>query len=277
MEEANTALKKEGNKPFSEKEWSEFAQYLKEIAHAKKAYNPYTNYPVTSITKPVFGAAFSWTGATIGMLGGDVISNSTTALAPRYKITALVGSTLFVFGKASPTGIALFAPVVAGKLLNAYCKISLASALGVAMGLLGQGVGIAVGMPLDLTYKLIWKVCSVITNYYSHHPDAPMLTGLRIADGSMVMSGIVFELMEEDKIPTNCNQKSVEITDDGQVFIDGTAQEEEHLEDVIEVTSKEEVSASAMHLPPEVLDELKKKIDGRSVKLDQEATLEKLK
>lgn len=220
LDEANAVLTKGGLNPFSEKEWRQFSKFIKKNCETSQAVNPYTNYPITSITQPLFGAVFAYTGATIGFLGGDVISHSTQAMSSRYKMTALVGSTLLVLGPAGPAGVALFAPVIAGKVITTFCSISLAHVLGVAMGILGQGVGLGVGLPLDLAYRLLWKACSVIGNQYNKATDITELSGIRIQDGMIVLAGIAVELTPESQLPLEYTKLSMEIKADGKCYVD---------------------------------------------------------
>lgn len=256
LDEGNSALKKAGCKPISEKEWSDFSKFLHSSCNVVKRDNPYTNYPITSITQPLFGAAFSYTGATIGFLGGDVISHSTKAMSTRYQLTAFIGSTLIILGPAGPTGVAIFAPVIAGKLITAFCSISLAHVLGVVMGIVGQGVGLGVGLPLDLAYRLLWKACAVIGSHYYKETNAAGLSGVRIADGMIVISGIVIEVTPEDKLPEGYKQHHIEIGKDNQMYIDGK-----------QVTTPD----TGVQLPPDVIEELKAQLKAHSKELENES------
>ncbi len=254
LDKANAELKKAGKDPFSEKEWKEFSRYIK--ARSKpKPENPYSNYPITSITQPLFGAAFSYTGATIGFLGGDVVANSTNALSPKFKLTALVGSTLLVFSPGS-MGVALFAPVIAGKVFTAFCSISLAHVLGVSMGILGQGVGMMVGLPLDLTYRLVWQLTAAINNYFSKgNLD---ISGMRLKDGAIVMNGIAIQLTPVDEIP----EDALEVRDDGKMYKNG---------------QEFEIPKTGMQLAPGLVDELKERLksndDVQEEQSEEEASL----
>ncbi|MDI1352308.1 MAG: type IV secretion protein Dot, partial [bacterium] len=163
FEDANIALKKAKKEPFSESDWDDFKTFLIDVHISKIKDNPYLNYPVTSITQPLFGAVFAYTGASLGVLAGNSVSNSTKVLASKYQLTAYVGSTLLVFGSAGPAGVALFAPVIAERLINAFCSISMAHILGMSMGIIGQGVGIGIGIPLDLAYQLLRKTCTSLS------------------------------------------------------------------------------------------------------------------
>ena len=245
LEDANTELIKADLKPFSEKEWADFTAYVKEANIKKVSTNSYSNYPITSLTKPLFGAALSYTGATLGLLSGDMISQSTKGMAAQYQLTALVGGSLIMFGPAGPTGVALFAPIIASKLINAFCSITLAHVLGVTMGLLGQGLGTAIGLPLDLAYQLLWKVCAMIGEYCKSTPSNPIISGMRISDGKMIISGIAIEVTPLDKLPEDAIKQKIEIKEDGSMLVDGKAI----------VIPKEGV-----HLPPHVIQELKNHI-----------------
>lgn len=188
FEHANIALRKANMEPFSEMEWEHFSKYLGEVTKKDDTLNPYSNYPITSITQPMFGAAFSYTGATIGFLSGGMVSESTKVMSTKVQLTALIGSTLLMLGPAGPMGVALFSQVIAGKLITSFCSISLAHVLGTTMGIVGQGIGIGIGLPLDAAYRLIWKACAIIGNYYTDIPNNS--TGIRIKDGMRMIGGI---------------------------------------------------------------------------------------
>lgn len=247
FEHANTSLQKKGIQPFSEKEWEQFHTYLKEMCHKKEKKDQYSTFPVISLTQPFFGATFSYVGATVGVVLAEGVSNSTSAIAPRVQLTALVGSTLLVFSPAGTTGVALLAPVIATKLLTSFCTISLAHIMGTVAGYLGQGVGMGVGLPFDLAYNLLWSVCSLISRYYSKIPTLAPIDGIRLVDGATVIAGIPIQLVPENQLPPGCTKKTLEITETGEIRIEG-----------------EEIKDSPMQIPPEVIEELNKQLAIRN-------------
>lgn len=218
LDQINIALHKANLGSISERSWSEFSTFLQTQCQLAKTENPYENYPITSITQPLFGAVFSYAGVTVGYISGDTISKSTVSMEPRYKLTALIGSSLLILGPVSPASIAIVAPVVAGKLITTFCSISLAHILGVTMGLLGQGVGIGVGLPLDLTYQLLRKAYRTIKHHYYDDKNEPKLTGLRLGDGMLVVNGLEFKMTTpDDELPAHDN--TIEIKEDGEVYL----------------------------------------------------------
>ncbi|KTC89779.1 hypothetical protein OQJ18_07645 [Fluoribacter dumoffii] len=249
FQHANAALEKDGHKPFTEKEWKQFAEFIKEMCHKKEAKDQITNFPVISFTQPLFGAAFSYVGATVGVVVAEGVSNSTSAITPRVQLTALVGSTLLVLSPAGTTGVALFAPVIATKLLTSFCTISLAHLMGTAAGYLGQGIGIGVGLPFDAAYNLLWSICSLISRYYSKTPEIVPIDGIRIADGATIIAGIPVQLVPENSLPEGYTKKVLEITEQGEIRIEG---------EEIQETQK------PMKIPPEVIEELKRQLASRA-------------
>ncbi|KTD54197.1 substrate of the Dot/Icm secretion system [Legionella sainthelensi] len=243
FEHSNATLQKKGITPFTEKEWEQFSTFLNEMCHKKEIKDPSASFPTISLTQPLFGTAFSYVGATVGVVLAEGVSNSTSAISPRVQLTALVGSTLLVFSPAGTTGVALFAPVIATKLLTSFCTISLAHAMSKAAGYLGQGVGIGVGLPFDIAYNLLWSVCSLIGRYYSKTPQFAVIDGIRIVDGATIIAGIPIQLVPENALPTGCTKKTLEITEEGEIHIEG-----------------EEVQDTPMQIPPEVIEELNKQI-----------------
>ncbi|WP_298625605.1 type IV secretion protein Dot [uncultured Legionella sp.] len=221
IEDANKALRIADMEPFSEVEWEQFSKYLADAAKNATIENPYANYPITSITKPMFGAAFAYTGATIGFLGGGMVSESTKIMSTKVQMTALIGSTLLMLGPAGPMGVALFSQVIAGKLITSFCSISLGHILGTAMGILGQGVGMGIGLPLDAAYRLIWKTCSIIGTYYTDSQNPA--TGIRIKDGMRMIGGIEIKATSElelAELASNFELAKVEFKDNS-IFIAG--------------------------------------------------------
>lgn len=241
LSHANEALRKAGMAPFSEDEWNKFSKYLSETCKKSGEDNPYKNYPVTSITQPMFGAAFAYTGATLGCMGGQMVSDSVQVIPLKFQLTALIGSSLLMIGSAGPMGVALFSQVIACKLITTFCSISLAHILGTAMGIVGQGVGVGVGLPLDAAYNLLWKACAVLGTYYSDAPNTT--TGIRIKDGANMISGMEIKFLAESDPSLEHHQdlQSVEMKD-GSLYING---EEFTIPD------------TGIQLPPEVLEQLK--------------------
>ena len=248
LDDANAALKKEGLTIFSEQEWRDFINFLNntDIIHVKE--NPYKNYPVTSITKPLFGTAFSYTGATLGVLSGDIISRASPTMAPKQKLGIYLGGALLVLGTAGASGITVFAPVIAEKLITSLCTISLAHIFSTAMRILGQGVGVGVGMPFDIAYLLVWKACSLVGGYYTHQDTIPMITGTRIADGTAMINGIAVHLLTQDELPKDCVEHKIELKD-GEVYINN---------ELVELPKE------GVQLPAQVIDELKQQLASRS-------------
>lgn len=258
IDDANAALKRAKLKPFTELEWSEFSLYLSNALTKKTSVNPYTNYPITSITQPLFGAAFSSAAATVGFLGGELVSKSTKLMSTQLKLTAFIGASLLI-GPAGPMGVTLFSQVIASKLITAFCSISLAQILGTVMGIVGQGVGMGIGLPLDAAYRLLWKACSLIGGYYGNHPNSSKLTGIRIADGVTMLSGIAIEVTAIDDLPQDFVQKLIEIREDGKLYVGG--------ELVV-------IPETGIPLHPEIIAELKRQLNPHSSGIEKKASTE---
>lgn len=244
--DANAKLRKNNLKPFTTKEWSAFSDYVShQTKIAEKPSNPYTNYPITSITQPLFGAAFSYTGATIGYLSGDVISQATPTLSTKTQLTTMIGSTILMLGTAGPMGVALFSQVIASKLVTSFFSISMAHLLGTTAGIVGQGLGVGIGMPLDLAYRLIWKAAATVGTYYTTYPNDGKMTGIRISDGKALINGIVLDYSTDSELATELKDKTVTITEDKKLVVDG---------------KELKIPSDGASLPIEVINELKKQI-----------------
>lgn len=243
FEHSNALLQKKGIKAFTEKEWQQFSAFLKEMCPKKEAHNQQTHFPIMSITQSLFGTTFSYVGATVGLVLAEGVSKSSSAISPRLQLTALVGSTLFVFSPSGATGVTLFAPVIATKLLTSFCTVSLAHAMGTAAGYLGQGVGLGVGLPLDLACNLLRSVCSIIARYSNKASEFALIDGIRIVDGVTIIAGIPIQLVPENALRPGCIKKTLEITEEGELLIEG-----------------EKVNDTRMQIPPEVLEELNRQL-----------------
>lgn len=231
FDEVNAFLKEHQLPSFTEQEWRPFINFLCEKS-VKQISS--TNYPITSVTQPLCSAVFAYTGATLGMIAGDIIADSTKALSTKAQLTAYIGGTLLIFSSAGPAGVALFAPAIAERLISTFCTISLTHIFGCTMGMLGAGVGAGVGMPLDLSLQLICRTCHIIGS--SLYPtQKALITGIRIKDGVTMFGGIPIEEIKEKQIPEGCIPKHVTIKD-GQLFIDG--QEIQVPETGIQLTSE---------------------------------------
>lgn len=279
LDDANAALHQAGLEAFSEDEWKTFSDYVTTACIKKQSTSLYANYPVTSITQPLFGAAFSYAGATIGQLGGDMISESTKALPTKLQLTAYVGSTLLLLGPAGPMGIALFSQVIAGKLIGTFCKISMDRILSVVMGLLGQAIGIGIGLPIDFVYRFVWSACAMLIAKFGNSSNTA--TGIRIADGKTLIGGIVIEVTPSDQIPEGVETKLVEIKEDGVVYIDGKpmeidtkplSAESDMLTDGAFHSAGESSATPKItnEFPPEVMAELKLQIESRISEINKE-------
>lgn len=250
IDDANAALKKANMPLISEEDWDSFSSFLSNYSKKQGSSNAYSNYPITSITQPLFGKAFACAGSTLGFLGGDALSKSTYFMSPKVQFTALIGSSLLMLGPSGPMGVALFSQVIAGKLITSFCSISLGQILASVLGLVGQGVGIGVGFPLDTAYRLLWKACSLIGGYYGAHPNNSKLTGIRIADGITMMGGMAIEVTPIKELPQDFQQNSIEIKKDGNLYIDGQL--------VV-------IPKAGIQLPAEVIAELKKQLQIENI------------
>jgi hypothetical protein len=235
FEEANAALIREKKSRFKEKEWAEFSDFIAKSNVKKISGNTFTNYPITSITQPLFRTTLSYTGATVGLLAGDIISKSTEAMTAKYQLVALIGGTLLVLGPAGSVGAALLAPVIASKVITTFCSITLAHVLGTTMGMLGYGVGTVVGFPLDLAYQLLWKVCTLMGDYCHKEPKQPMITGMRISDGVTIIGDIIVSIISDEELSKHDKKNIIKLNlenadeyttffrlkEDGSLYVDG--------------------------------------------------------
>lgn len=254
LDQANSALHQAQKKIFKETEWNEFLEFVCQQPIRKVSPDLYVNYPITNITQKLFGAAGAYTGASIGLLMGDMISQSNAALSGKTRLTLLIGGTLLVFNSAGPAGIALLAPAIAERLLNAFLKISLAQILGMSMGVVGQGVGIAVGMPLDLSYQMLIQTCKMVINHAFTQQNLP-LSGIRISDGASILAGMSLEEIQEGQLNEGNKEILVEIKDselymDGQLIPKLSEEQTEALRQLIPTSLTQSTELNEEHIAP---------------------------
>lgn len=194
---ANAELERNNLPPFTEQEWEKFSKFLTDKCANAAEETPKTNYPFTKAARTVLGAGFGYAGATAGALLGELACQSTHAVSSQYQMTPYLSRILLV--GLSPAAVLLFAPVIMGKLINTYCAISLAHILGSVMSIAGEGVGIAAGMPLDISVHVLQKICSTINGYITS-AQAAGLTGLQLADGKFVYDGMIIELIDKAQL-----------------------------------------------------------------------------
>jgi hypothetical protein len=217
LEQVNEALMTAKMTLITEIEWYDFSLYIQDGCRVKTIDNFYANYPVTSITKPLFGNAFLYSGATIGYLSGIVLNNSPKASYVRHHLANYIGDKL-LFDPLGPIGVALLAPTIASHLLTTYCSFALTHMTGRSMEVMGKGLGMCVGLPFDLAYQLLCKTSSVMSNW-SNQSIVTDMTGLRIVDGAYVLNGLLIELTPDAPLVENTKLTLVEICDDKEGYL----------------------------------------------------------
>lgn len=213
LSQINIKLKQAKVEPFSNSEWSNFTHYL-ERQLIQKVQNG-TDYPVTGITQQFFGSAGSCIGMTLGVIAGDVINRSNAALTPKTKYTAVIGSSVIAFNYVGPAaGLALLTPVITEQIINTFFRVSLAYGLKLSMNILGQGIGIAVGVPLDLTWHAFR---ALVHNSFASRKS--LMTGIRLCDGTLVIEGVPLKERLENEFSANGKQINIEIRE-GKLYLD---------------------------------------------------------
>ncbi|MDI9818341.1 MULTISPECIES: hypothetical protein [unclassified Legionella] len=186
--------------PFKEQWWHDFLNYIDTQCNLldKKYVN---DYPITKIMMPLFAKPMEFAGYTTGFLLGDMIGKSTKLFSTRYVLTAAIGSgLLLVMGPTASIGITVLAPTCAGRILDTFCGVSLAWLFGAAGNIVGQGLGFGVGMPIDMSWKLIYKTATLLASLYSNHRYPHKLNGLSLIDGHRIIDSVEFELMDMETL-----------------------------------------------------------------------------
>lgn len=179
----------------SDIEWNRFTRFImKECSNLDKKWRK--NYPITSVTIPLFALPLEAAGTSIGWLIGDLAAQSYSLLSTRHALTAMFGSGLILLmGSGVSTGVMLLSPTYAGKLLDTFFGVSFAYVLGLVMRLLGTGLGWGVGMTLDVGWKLLYSACSLITTVLLGNAKHPPITGFVLVNGHRVIDGIELDVI----------------------------------------------------------------------------------
>ncbi len=222
----NATLSDAGMNLFSETYWEEFSQFLSKSSKAKKMETKYSDFQFTPIIQSVGSAVFQTAGFTLGCLVSDTFKDSSYLTSSQSKLTTMVGAGLTFVFIPSPLTVAIFSPLIAKKLLDVFCTVTLAQIFGYGLGLLGTGTAKVIGLPLDGAYQLSLKTASMIKSYYFQEKSNSQLTGYRIADGSLIVNGMALRIISEEKIPENYIQKTIEVKKDGTIYIDGKSPDE---------------------------------------------------
>lgn len=221
-EEANLKLHESGKTPLSFSEWNAFKDAAIERCVQYKSVKPKNNYPFTSITKPAFGIIFAYAGGSLGVLGGDIIHKSTQILPARYYISAGISGIALTLHTSNTLGVSILAPIIANRFLESFFKIGLGHVGAVTFKVVGQGVGTAIGLPLDMAYLLSLKTWSLLKEKYGHKLDNSNMTGLRISDGMFVINNVAIEIETCADIPVSESAEQIRMEKDNTLYINGS-------------------------------------------------------
>lgn len=151
------------------------------------------HYPITSALLPLLEGPLEAAGTTAGYVIGDMCGRSASLLYTPWVITATLGSGAFwMMGATTGMGVFLLAPVITGQLINTLCSLSMAYIMGTTMRLAGTVIGSSSGLMLDMSWQLLSKTCTLITNSLADTENRSHLTGLILLNGHRVISGIEF-------------------------------------------------------------------------------------
>lgn len=252
---ANQCLSKANHEPFTTEEWDRFKKYISQQTSKRQADSAYVHYPVTSLTKPLFGYVGSSIGATAGFLSGHILSTSSLMTPTNHNITASIANGILLCGLGSTLGASFVAPLVATKALGAFLEIFLAQSLHYVMQKAGESAGTAIGMPLDLAYQYLYYAIKTIWESYRYDPIN--FSGIRIADGKIIQNGMVIDSELNQAAQLSKQQKTISIQADGSFQVKGG--EKYNLKDIMaQVTAefKDRLLKDNLAVLPVVMQEL---------------------
>ena len=198
---------------FLNQEWENFRQFV--LSKVKKQQpDEITHYPVTDIIQPLFKTTFTYVGFSLGLLSAEILNRSSLAISPKIKLTSAIGSFALMF-TGSTTGVTILAPTVAAMLWSSFSSVFIAGTTGKAMGCIGKGAGVAVGVPIDLTFKLLKYLCAAIYKNLHPEPAEPKINGLRLADGACMILGQPLALKFYNEQEQNPKLQVLEIDEHG--------------------------------------------------------------
>jgi hypothetical protein len=168
--------------PITETQWREFSRFItNQYDLLEKKYQ--REYPITALTVPLCGKSMALVGYATGYVLGDMIAKTSELTSVRCAVTAILGSCVVTIG--GPIS-AVSTMLIAGRVLDIFCGISLAYVMGSSLEYAGKGVGVGVGLPLDIFCKSLQTTSRLVGQAY--RGDAK-LSGLSLINGHQVIQG----------------------------------------------------------------------------------------
>lgn len=210
------------------KELEKIQEYLTKKIEQYKNKKPYAGRPVASYTVPIAGTIGAYAGGAIGSVGGSVLSHSGAAMNLNYQLATTASGLIMILVPTASAGMLFIAPMVASQLISNFFSISGGHLCSQSMKVVGEVVGAVIATPFDLAYQVGRIIYSMTSNSPSDQ-HVPKLTGRRLCDGKLIMSGLVVELVKEGKLVKLPNIKTqyLEQNDKGKLLIDGKELSEE--------------------------------------------------
>ena len=193
FERVNARLKT----PFTERQWVDFTEFVTTQCNLMdgkfKSYYPITTVMMSAVSRPL-----ELVGSATGYLVANVLVKSTSFQPVRYALTAMIGSGVFLLtGPTTNVGVLVLVPAITGQAIDFLCGASLAWTMGTALRWVGQGVGMGVGVPLDVSKRLLYQTCSL---FESTPEKDPTLRGMVLVDGHTVVDGEDFTMDDFEEI-----------------------------------------------------------------------------
>jgi hypothetical protein len=181
----------------SDPEWKDFTKFIEN----KQTRTQQTHYPITGVLMPLVAKPFEWAGIASGYTLGEIVAGSTViqrTVMP--KLTTTVSDAIFTAasltgGGPVGMGVMFLAPRSAALLLRRYSGVSLASILGYVMSLIGQGIGWAIGRPLDALFQLS---CYALTSLFNQNDPTCPISGYNLVNGFYYFRGMKMEIIKDN-------------------------------------------------------------------------------
>jgi hypothetical protein len=219
----NSELWTLSKRTFSKEEWEKFVTFIKKQELTIMDHKPQNHYPVTTLIQPLFKSAFEYVGTTIGWVVAETVNSSSPILSPQVQLSSfthslVLGASLGVVGSS---GTAILASAVGAKIVHNFCKTNLPNLSGTALGCVGKGTGLLLGLPFDLAYNFFRITKEMIVQCTKNTSDPLCLSGIQIADGVVVLRGnpMYFKLFPNIVLP-QIENKSLQITKKGEIFME---------------------------------------------------------
>lgn len=196
--------------PFTQKQWDDFLNFLDK---QQTLLGSQSKYPITQFITPIIAIPVQTLAETTGYIVGEIMGKSLGSLDAKYLLLAAAGSgvMLTVNSISAQTTFFLLAPF-AERLLSTLSGVSTAWVFSKTGQLVGKGLGMGIGLPLDLGWKLISECrSSLLHSKTNQSQSSEEINGISLIKKSRFVDGCEFSLVHVDKLINDIDTLAREI------------------------------------------------------------------